>query len=322
MINYDEIHKRYSDANQCVEKIREIRKVIYNNTSQNKDSTTELKQAYQLVKNIIPSLYIDGKMHPAYEFIRVAILDCEEVLQRKFIVNTSIEYDIHQEKKQLQFLDTPEMILQYIVSETRKILSIKHSLNPKRPLDINNLDLANDCQYSSNEVKKICDSLKIKCSIVTIHPGYDRSAQLFNGNGFHMFNIITLYNKKYIVDCTYQQFFTLKGNSLDRLGIAMIANCKPGTFMLMNESRKKTAEKLLTNGWIEFDEAHTKNYFDGFTLSFRNGLYYEKTDDFSYETHYSQEDYINFLLGKDNQVLHENEECLGFQKKTITKKQY
>ena len=58
-------------------------------------------------------------------------------------------------------------------------------------------------------------------------------------------------------------------------------------------------------------DENIKNYFDGFSLSFRNGTFYDLTEDYSYETPYSPNDYILFINGYDSQYHHEGEEVLG-----------
>ena len=60
-----------------------------------------------------------------------------------------------------------------------------------------------------------------------------------------------------------------------------------------------------------------KTYLDAFTISFRNGLYYENTLDFSYTTEYSLDDYIRFIHGDDNQINHEDKLYLGYQSKPL-----
>ena len=81
----------------------------------------------------------------------------------------------------------------------------------------------------------------------------------------------------------------------------------------MNEERKKVANKVLTDGWIEWNNSNMKNYLDGFTMSYRNGLYYERTNDFSFKTKYKIEDYNRFINGKDNTINHEGRDNLGYQ---------
>ena len=58
-----------------------------------------------------------------------------------------------------------------------------------------------------------------------------------------------------------------------------------------------------------------KNYLDGFTLSFRNGLYYEGQENKDFTVSYSCDDYYDFLNGLDSQVNYEDLECLGEQRK-------
>lgn len=84
--------------------------------------------------------------------------------------------------------------------------------------------------------------------------------------------------------------------------------------MIVNESRIKVAEKILRDGWIKLEGNVLKDYLDGFALSYRNGLYYQKTEDFSYETRYSVNDYKNFLNGWDSQLNHESRLFLDSQK--------
>jgi hypothetical protein len=140
---------------------------------------------------------------------------------------------------------------------------------------------------------------------------------LYNGAGYHYFNIVTISDKKYLVDCTYKQFFKTDKASLERLGIPLFCPPYPGTFMLLDEKRKEVAKTILKQGWIEATDENLKCYFDGFTISFRNGLYYENLGKISYDTDYTVEDYIRFIKGSDSQLKHENEECLGFQRKPL-----
>ena len=106
----------------------------------------------------------------------------------------------------------------------------------------------------------------------------------------------------------------LKWNSLERIGIPFLSSAKPGIFMTLNDNRMFLADKLLKRGWIHLTEDNIKNYFDGFALSYRNGFYYDETDDYSFTTNYTSSDYVNFLEGKDSQVNHEGERVLKLQK--------
>ena len=56
--------------------------------------------------------------------------------------------------------------------------------------------------------------------------------------------------------------------------------------MLMDKDRLKLSKDILEQGYVLLDDKNLKTYLDGFTISYRNGLYYEIMDDFSYTTKY------------------------------------
>ena len=96
-----------------------------------------------------------------------------------------------------------------------------------------------------------------------------------------------------------------------------MSGCLPGCFMTMTEDRLNVASTILKKGYMPLTEQNMKNYFDGFALSYRNGLYYEETSDFSFTTPYTGVDYLDFISGKDSQIKHESREVLGFQEKPL-----
>ena len=171
--------------------------------------------------------------------------------------------------------------------------------------NINWHDATSILDYIVNEARR---QLKIEYGIENIN-----LADIYNGSGYHYVVFAKVNNKKYLIDTTYAQFFTAKWNTLDRLGLCNVQNCLPGRYMIMNKERLLVAKKILRDGWIELTSDTFKHYLDGFTLSYRNGLYYERNNDFSYETPYTAKDYLSFLEGKDNQVKREGRELLGFQ---------
>ena len=77
---------------------------------------------------------------------------------------------------------------------------------------------------------------------------------------------------------------------------------------------------MLKDGFILLNEEVLKNYLDGFAISYRNGLYYEETNNFSFTTSYTPKQYIDFLKGNDNQLNYEKRSHLGFQQKVLQKK--
>ena len=303
--------KRWEYYNKCCSVVKDYYKEMIDSNC----SEEVIKKVYSYVKEIIPEYYIDGDMHLSYDSIRNEVIACEELFDGKFIIPSDPVFSFYDNSDYDE--DDIESILNYIVHHTRRYLVLNHSFNMRRPVDINGLDFENDCIDASNKVKQLCDEMWLESHVIGLYPGYDRFAKLFDGRGFHMLNIIEINNEYYLVDCTYRQFFTLRQSLLERLGIIGLAGVKAGRFMMMNDERKKIADTILKNGWIKLDENVLKHYLDGFTMSYRNGLYYEETGDFSYTCDYSVDDYIKFLKGEDSQINHEDREVLGYQKRPL-----
>ena len=189
-------------------------------------------------------------------------------------------------------------------------------------MDLDDFDFTDQCCNAADYVSYICNQNNIKCYLIDIFPGYKEDARILENakcihSRCHYANVVEYNGKYYLVDVTYSQFFHLYKNNLDRLGVVGFDGCAPGTFMLLNEERKNLAQTLVMYGYIELTENIFKSYLDGFTISFRNGSYYETTNDFSYTTDYTVEDYIKFLAREDNQINHEGIRNLGYQKKPL-----
>ena len=182
---------------------------------------------------------------------------------------------------------------------------------------LESLNLENECRLSALAINKMAKSVGLNAKIKIIEPGYLYESPLYCGGGKHVVNLLYYRGKVYLIDVTYSQYFYRKRCVLDKIGAPYISNPNPGAFMVMNPSRRATAERILNDGWIELSMEDFKNYFDGFTMFYRNGSYYEKTGDFSYEPEYSFLDYSRFLGGADNQMLHEGYECLGYQTRAL-----
>ncbi len=267
---------------------------------------TLLEDIFQDLKILSPSFYRSYGFHPKYEEYIRKLLHNRLKMNVEYICDTTTKTAIPKE----------EDILNYIVYRHHK--AILWMLDDKYT-DINHVDLTDACIVSSFKVKDICDELKIPCKVCQIHPGYDHTARLFGLCGFHYFTIITINNKNYLIDCTYKQFFKKANCLLEEIGVPLTCAPSPGIFMQQTETRQRVANKILKDGWIELTEETLKDYCDGFTLSFRNGLYYEQFNDNSFTTSYTYEDYMRFLEGKDNQINHEPIECLGPLKKVLKK---
>ena len=218
--------------------------------------------------------------------------------------------------------DNGEDVIRRIVYDSR--IELASSITQSRDLGVllNTLmlhPLRNSCFEASNIVNKVSSKYSIKSQSLIISPGFKKNLNLPNDLRFHYFNIIVINGKKYIVDCSYRQFFLLANNCLDRLGIMHFTGISAGKAMLMDEKRKEVAMKILRDGYIEATEENIKAYLDGFAISFRNALFYEETNDFSYTTPYTALDYIHFFEGSDSQLDHESQDTLGFQLKLLKK---
>ena len=161
-------------------------------------------------------------------------------------------------------------------------------------------------------IKSHLEELGITSKIINIHVGFDKDSKLANRLLDHPFNLVFFNGSKFIIDLSYQDFFLLKDNMLNSLGIQGYPLPLPGIYMIQNKSRMETAGDLLNNGYIEFNNKNFKNYLDGFSLSFRNGLFYEQQE-VNYSTTYTVDEYSSFLSGKDSQLKREGSIVLGMQ---------
>ena len=278
------------------ERYNRDKKVLYNYYKQmnNKNSDIIINKMYSFMKSISNSYYHKNKIDRTYEFLRKEFLIYEKEYSNELLINPKIRYS----NLNLDF------IIEYIIYRVRKFILQDYFLydNNINDLLFQNINLTNRCRECSLFIKNICDENNIKSYIISIYPGYDKKSNLYDGNGYHFANIIKYSNKYYLIDITYSQFFYKFRNNLNRLGILNTGGCNPGVFMLMTDKGKNIANTLISNGYIELNEEIFKTYLDAFTISFRNGLYYENTKDFTYTTNYSVDDYIKFLSGKDNQI--------------------
>ncbi len=275
-----------------------------------------LKEVYEIVKEISTKMYREeqGFSKQYYAIIQL-VLSIEDNIKHAYIMNVKPRYGYQEEMKSLS---ANEKVLQSITDTIRVTLCRK--LNKKHGYEnksFESFDLQGYCPTSANMVKQIGDVFSIETTKVTIEPAFLKDSPLFNQRKKHCCSLVKVNDELYLVDCTYSQFFLQKDCILERLGIPMLSGCAPGAFMLMDEMRKKVAAKLLKDGWIKATPEVLKAYMDGFALSFRNGLYYEETNDFSYTTDYTAGDYIRFLFGEDNQLNYEKESHLGFQNQPL-----
>ena len=278
-----------------------IRKYINVKFGEMKSQFSNLEELYRYVRSIQNEYFIDGNLSNDFNYITRYLKKAEEDIPKEFIIESS-PINNH------EFNSDEEEKLGYIIYNVRSQI-LGNNLNDP---------LTDKYSYSSNLVSRYARELDIDSRRVIIYPGFTKEHNLLHfGSGYHAFNIVTINNKKYIVDLTYRQFFLRDKSSLERIGVCSLFNTMPGRFMTLNDSRKRTALELLKNGYIEMTDENVKNYFDGFALSYRNATYYEDTLDFSFTTNYTPYDYIRFINGEDSQLNHEGIDRLGYQKKVL-----
>lgn len=278
----------------------------------------ELNLAYNSMK-LAADRIKTGKSNYYYGKLRNKLIDCEELCMDSFILESRPLFNPMDPRFcNRSVVNIPkEFLLDYIVWFTRERLLSTHQDETSEIVDFNKLHLTNDCKLACNIVKLICDMLKINCELIKMPPAFTDEIQLFDGNGFHYFCLVTIDNVKYIVDPTYRQFFTLDTNIINRLGVMGFDGCNPGIYMMMNDSRKKTAINILKKGYVVANDENLKNYFDGFLLSYRNGLFYEWIGEVDYTPTYTVEDYFNFIYGDELLFEYEPIEFLGNQRQSL-----
>lgn len=283
-------------------KLEEWENIIRHVCLSREDATELGNEIYRFFKAIQPKYLKNGKFIRQYEVLFDKLLDIERLLRGYRIIDYEIKSN-----------DTQE--IDSIIEAVREGILKEHLGFNKETFTM--IDLANSCLRVSKAFTKVALKQGLKCRMVKIYPGYKEKSYLYDGNGYHCFNIVEENNKKYIVDLTYSQFFYLSNNILNKLGLMYGPNCHPGVFMLMDKDRLKLSKDILEQGYVLLDDKNLKNYLDGFTISYRNGLYYEAMNDFSYTTKYTAEDYRKFLRHEDNQVNHEWHQVLGYQEKLL-----
>lgn len=284
------------------------------NLSNTDSKIKSIEQLYQYVKDISFELYSkDENFGKNYFAITSLVLKCERLLSNEYVIDIKANYN--PDDNLFVCGKNPEDILSYITNNARNFICSKanHQLN----LSLDKFNMVGQCLPVSNYIESLCREIGINCKKIALFPGFTTKPILCNGIKQHYAVIVQIDGKEYLIDCTYAQFFQLNRCILQRIGIPKLSGCLSGAFMIMNDSRIKVAQKLLKDGWIKLDDVKLKDYMDGFALSYRNGLYYEQTNDFSFETKYSSKDYKNFLDGEDNQLNYESEFVLDFQKKPL-----
>lgn len=268
-----------------------------------------IKNLYAYVKELAPMFYLEEENDFVwFENLVRLLLDCESFLDNEYILDISSNIDK---------CNKEEKLLGEIVALNRKYLWNLFTMHGKYRHEFDYYNLENYCEISCDNILSICQRKNISCHKIKIQDGFNHNIELFAGRGFHYFTILEIEDRKYLVDCTYKQFFQLKRGLLERIGIPYLSGCGAGTFMMMDEERSKIAKKIIQDGFILLTDDVFKCYMDGFLLSWRNGTYYEEINDFSYKTPYSASDYWNFLNENDDLFNYEDKILLGYQDKPL-----
>jgi hypothetical protein len=274
--------------------IKEARETILNESNPNweKDVRVSMSKVYRYYKKKLSSFKGNIK-------IILKILDLENLLENKFLPIDSkpILYRNFEEVDVVNDADDAENVVKSVVFNER----VRLALSCDGSDGLEKSSLSQQCLISTSNILDYCEQRNIPCA------RYCCSYTLGDGR-FHCFCILDFKlsdgtMRSYLVDCTYRQFFTYRNSFLERTGLVGFAGCGMGRFMLMNDSRKKTAEQLLKYGYMELSADNIKNYFDGFIFEGRNGKYYEKKrkeflDESDYDVEYSFEDYLDAIDGK------------------------
>lgn len=282
----------------------------------------KMNELYFIMKEMAPLFAKNGVIKDDFAVLVKTLNNVEKKLPNSFIVENTpfYNFDYNIRKNEVEYLNEEELI-KYIVHRVRSFIIASYSVNGNlKKVDLSRIDLLNQCNAVSMNVNFICQAIKIPCKVYTIHPAFCSEFNVYGRGGNHQFCLVTIGNKKYIVDLTYSQFFLMRENHLNRIGIPLLGGCNPGVYMSLDEIRENFAKTLMRDGFIEATDENLKLYLDGFAISYRNGLYYEDMDPISYTTDYTAEDYMNFLEERDSQVNHEGVEVLGRQKRLLKKK--
>lgn len=273
-----------------IELINKAKCVIldYNNPNRISDIKVIMNEVYKYFKGVVVDTNgIDVRL--------LEIFKLEQLMRNEFLpLKNEPIFDIDSSPNLPTYIKDNkdcEDTLKYIVHKVRtKINEYK---------DVKSDPLTAYCIHSSSHVSDVCktinnvDDIRFCCNEDLSHGVY------------HCFNIVTLElpngkTKQYLVDCTYRQFFTYSDSFVERIGLLFNSGPNIGSYMMMDEERKKIAEELLQNGFIELTPFVLKCYFDAFVYSGRNGLFYEKMNKdvieiSDYTPHYTEQDYIEAL---------------------------
>ncbi len=278
-----------------------------------------MNEVYQLMKDLASKMYDEKKGMSNYYR---SIVQYVPTLEDNLFSYSLFPVVSNQEKKETYPISSAlssENVLFSIVQAVREILLTKlNEKSGKNEKSLDSIDLAGYCPFAAESVEQFLKAFSIKYKSILLEPGFIKDSPLFENKKKHRCTLVQFHDELYLVDVSYSQFFWIKNNLIQRLGVPLLYGCSVGVYMTMTEERKRVAATLLRDGFVKVTPEVLKHYLDGFALSYRNGLAYLKEDNPSYTTSYTANDYLRFLYGTDNQMCYEDELTLGIQKRPLS----
>jgi len=282
-----------------------------------------MNDVYAYMKQIAPSMYSGIEMNSTYRSLIDEVHHLEYGLNKESILDVKPVFDSTSITGHLKSCDEVSKIedkLKSIVKTIRELIFLQLRKEKKETLQqFSSYDLTGYCFTCSVLIERFCKVNNLKYKSFHLEPGFVVGSLLFSRFKKHFVSFVYSKEELYLVDISYSQFFWLKNNLIEKLGVPLLSGCSVGVFMTMTEERKKVAETLLRDGFIKVTPQVLKAYMDGFALSYRNGLAYEGTVSPSYTTNYTANDYLHFLYREDNQLNHERDYTLGIQKRPLSR---
>lgn len=305
------------DGKKIIEFIEYFDKAYKHNPNVRKS----INNFYRFIKHITPDYCYSKEKIELLKNVGEEFKWIEAKFEDNSIIDEKPIFNPEEHNPNFEFINpnTTEEVLDEIVYWTRFYLSRPHFTEK----ELINFKLVNRCNEAAYYVCQLANVYGFKAQVIKIPPAFSEDIPLYRHNmEFHYFTLLEKDNKKYIVDCTYSQFFSWYRNSIERMGHYGSNGCLPGIYMLKSEARENVARTILKNGWIELNEDTIKHYMDGFALSYRNGLFYEELGEAKYETPYTIEDYHKFIFTNDSQLKREGAKVLGYQRYVMKKSDF
>ena len=299
--------------NKCSKLLEAYKSRIFG-LKESEEVTKYSNEFYKGLKEIANYYYPNEEIPFRYRYLIQDLFLFEKFLQQNYLFSFP-SHDFSKVLDKPVSLKNAEAILNYLVDQTRNFLFDEVSFD-RTIFPYETYDLQSKCKKATDFLAECASQIAIESRRIILFPCFKKYSGVMSGS-IHAFSLVTINEKTYLVDCTYSQFCTTYRCNLNRIGVPLFAGAAPGAFMQYDAFYQEVAQTLLERGWIEYNEEIMKAYLDGFFLSYRNGLFYERTNDFSFTVQYTASDYRNFIYGRDDLLEHEKKEELGFQLKPL-----